>query len=374
MQRIYPCKASTFLTCCLIILSTFTFAQTRVTPPELNSDIPWPEDWPDNHWYTVSTVEEIEAQFNAARRGEENQLGLNANTLGNLDLPDNYLQLPMEERAWLILKAEREARHLVNYPGVGQVTGFLPEGVESTLSDVAQGHTDDMHAAGMLAHNLPGGTPWNQRIGNAFPGCTEGIGENIAWNSVSGGLTMGVAFAFYNFIYDDAGSNWGHRNLCLSQGGNNNYGSPDRIGVFGFGRTTGSNGDYFCMDYLDPKPGCTYDINTYETDCDLPAVVTVPGNVYTDEYLAEDVVASDGTIMSGEVVAFKAGDAVNLNADFEVLAGAIFSAEIEDCPQPSAKLQSPVELFASGTEQGRYLTPPHQLIEPPIFRKSHRDY
>ncbi len=369
MTFTYPCRQVCVLF--FLFLTSSIWAQPPgVTPPRLDTDIPW------NGWWTVSTVAGVEAQFNAGRRAEESQKGLSNNELGDLELPDDFLSRSAEEQAWIILKAEREARHMVQY-GSTVVTGYLPEGVEASLSAVALEHAQDMADRDYFSHTTLGGPNAFDRIGQAMDYCFDSWSqsENIAWNSVSGGHIIGVPLAFYGFIYDDEDCcGGGHRNLCLKQTGNENYGDPNRIGIVGFGRAASGNGDYFVMDYVDPAPGCSYDIETYEIDCDLPAVVTVPGNVYTDEYLAEDVVASDGTIMSGEVVAFKAGDAVNLNADFEVLAGAIFSAEIEDCPQPTATLQSPVELFASGLEQGRYLTPPHQLIEPPIFRKSHRDF
>lgn len=99
----------------------------------MTSDVEWPDGW-----WNASTVAQIETQFNVGRRGEESQLGLATNTLGNLDLPSDFLSRPMEEQAWIVIREERQARHLVNYPGTGVVTGFLLEGVESTMNTVAR--------------------------------------------------------------------------------------------------------------------------------------------------------------------------------------------------------------------------------------------
>ncbi len=300
---------------CFFILSPATAQPPGTTPPTISADITW------NYWWTVNSVVQVEAQFNAARRSEESQKGLSNGALGNLDLPDNYLSLPMAEQAWIILKEERECRHGVYYPGIGTVTGYLPEGVESTLSQVAQGHADDMAARDYFSHNTLGGPSWLQRIQNAFPnGCADGKSENIAWNSVAGGHLIGVPLAFYNFIYDDwSCCSGGHRNLCLKQTGNNDYGNPNRLGIVGFGRGTSHHGDYFVMDYIDPSAGCTYDIEPYE-ECNLPAVVNVNGALYSNTHLAENTVNSDGTVMQGQLVTFKAGNEINLQNNFEVQA------------------------------------------------------
>ena len=338
-MKIHQNFLSGFALLCFVALGTPSWAQPPgTTPPVITTDIPWPE------WSLVTTVAQVEAQFNSARRSEESQRSLPANTLGNLDLPSDYFSRPMEEQAWILLKAEREARHLVNYPGTGVVTGYLPEGVEASLSAVAQGHADEMANCPnfYFSHNSKDGTSSGSRIRGAFAsGCSQGTGENIAWNSWDNGHLVGVPLAFYNFIYDDwSCCSGGHRNLCLRQTGFNNYGDPNRLGIVGFGRGASSQGDFFVMAYMDPDndAGCSYYIETYE-DCNLPAIVNVNGALYSNTHLAENTVNSDGTVMSGQLVTFKAGQEINLQTYFEVQANTTFIVEIEDCPSGGADVQ-----------------------------------
>ena len=46
----------------------------------------------------------------------------------------------------------------------------------------------------------------------------------------------------------------------------NNYDGTSTFGMVGFGRSTGVNGDFFVMDFFDPKPEsfCTYNVTNFE--------------------------------------------------------------------------------------------------------------
>jgi len=305
----------------------------QITPPNPTGDRAWDKWWQDN------SVADVEREFNAARRNEENQLGLPSGTLGNLDLPADYLQRSSEEQALILVNAERTARHNVNYPSKGIVSGLPFEGVDLDLSAVAQGHADDMLNTGNFSHTGSDGKSSGERINAVFSGCNEGSGENIAWNS-SGGFILSVPLAFYNFIYDDGFCcTWGHRVLCLNQNIFNNYGNPNKIGLVGFGRASGGNGDYFVMDYLDPEPDCTYNITNFGEDgsdaCE--EVLLVSGNITSDTYTASMEVQSDGTINGGETVVFKASNAVVLLPGFQTKNNATFTAMIGDCETNNLK-------------------------------------
>ena len=309
------------------------FTPTPPTPPNPTGDRAWDKWWQDN------SVADVEREFNAARRNEENQLGLPSGTLGNLDLPADYLQRSSEEQALILVNAERTARHNVNYPSYGIVLGLPFEGVDLNLSAVAQGHANDMLSTGNFAHAGSDGRSSGQRINAVFGGCTEGSGENIAWNS-NGGFILSVPLAFYNFIYDDGFCcSWGHRILCLKQNINNNYGDPNKIGLVGFGRASGGNGDYFVMDYLDPRPNCTYTITNFEEDGsdDCEEILLVSSNITSDTYTASMEVRSDGTINSGATVVFKASDTVVLLPGFETKNNVTFTAMIGDCEANNLK-------------------------------------
>lgn len=69
-------------------------------------------------------------------------------------------------------------------------------------------------------------------------------------------------------------------------------------------------------------------------DIDLcPTLITPNGVVNTDTYHANTTVNSEGIILGGANVEFKAGETIILGNDFTVTPNANFSAEIEECPQ-----------------------------------------
>lgn len=333
----------------LLILSVgMVFSLWSQTPPNPTADRGW------NQWWYDNSVADVEAEFNAARRNEESQRGLASGTLGNLNLPSDYLSRSAAEQALIILNAERTCRDGVNYPSYGVVSGLPVEGVELDLNTVAQGHANWMSSTGNFSHTGSGGSsPWT-RMNVYFSGCTESMGENIAWNSVNGsGFILGVPLAFYGFIYDDGSCcNWGHRQLCLKQTGNNNYGDPNKLGLVGFGRAAGGNGDYFVMDYLDPTPACTYDVTNYEEGgSGCPAHVDVEGMIVSGTFMADQTLASNGTITGGASVDFQAGTSITLESNFTTNNGAELIITIDDCTlaDQASEIVNLFELGASPT-------------------------
>ena len=306
--------------------------QAQTTPPPLNSNVPW------NAWWGKSTVEDIQNQFNIGRRAEETQLELTDNSLGNLTLPTDYLSLDYKEQAFILLNLERKARGGIYYPsptgGSGiTATGREFEGVDADLSGVAQDHADDMQENDFFGHNSDDGTAWNVRITAPFPGCYQGVSENIAWNSISNpnGFILGVQVAIYGFIYDDACCGWGHRNLCLKQTGNNDYGDPNKIGLVGFGRAPGTNGDYFVMDYIDPRGTCNFEIIDFGSSGGCEDILVLSQNNQDGYYQADLAIESTGSVMAGGSVTYVAGEEISLMQSFEVGLGSSFTTVIEDC-------------------------------------------
>jgi hypothetical protein len=319
----------------LCIPWTSLFSQT---PPNLTTGLKW------NEWYYATTVAAIQNQFNAGRRHEESNLNLTSGILGNLSLPSDFLQLDFKEQALLLLNAEREARHNINYSN-GLALGLPFEGCELDLSVVAQRHADDMQTNDFFGHTSSGGQSANTRITNAFPSCTEGTSENIAWNSFTGsGFISGIPLAIYNFIYDDACCLWGHRSLCLRQSANtNNYNGTSRFGMVGFGRSTGDNGDYFVMDFFDPIPGCTYNETNFESGQaggDCPEDIRLSGTIESGVYQASNSVSSSGMIPTTNTVELIASSSVTLDPVFEVQLGSELLVEIGNC-ESSLKSQEP---------------------------------
>ncbi|MCB0668650.1 MAG: hypothetical protein KDC80_22650, partial [Saprospiraceae bacterium] len=219
-----------------VLFSTnLLYGQAADEPQDLNSDVNIATDW--------STVNTIENAFNAARRAEEMQLGLGANAIQDLDLPDQttWNGYSIDQRALYIMNDERTARAGVNY-GMGGVKGLPFNGIEANIDQVAQNWAQYNVDNNVFEHchptmnnaDCPAG-----RIDAAYPnGCTEFGGgiENLHASS-SGTISFAdVALdAIFGWIYQDAGSAWGHRHAMLSQSYDDDYGEAMQEGLVGFG-------------------------------------------------------------------------------------------------------------------------------------------
>jgi len=335
----YKWVGATFLAI-FCLLSNNLVAQTV---PNLSSGLEW------NQWWNANTVDEIETQFNAGRRHEESNRGLTpSGVLGNLQLPSDFLTWDFKEQALFLLNAERDARNGVKY-GSTTYTVLPWEGVEISLCSVSQGHADDMQENNFFGHTGSDGSSSYTRITGAFPSCTEGTSENIAWNSYGGsGFIGGVALAIYNFIYDDACCLWLHRVNCLKMSlSTNNYNGSSKFGMMGFGRSTGSNGDFFVMDYFDPKPesgSCTYNVTNFESGSstgDCPSNITLTGNINSGTYQAIAATVSSAMVPTTNNVDIIASNSVTINPVFEVELGSELTIEIGSCNNANAKLSGP---------------------------------
>lgn len=227
----------------IIFLATFLGAQS---PTDLNHNVG------KNATYWANNVQsraDIEAIFNDARRSEEQQLGLANNSIGQLQLPNDWANYTADERMLFLMNAERTCRAGVNY-GAGAVLGLPFQGVEASLDAAAQAHADYLVASNTFSHTGDNNSsPWD-RIDNAVgAACTEfmSYGENLACFFTSGSSNnFVVEHAVYNWIYEDSTSDWGHRRAALIQdvdayGGNgftNNYGVAVSEGFIGVGLAT----------------------------------------------------------------------------------------------------------------------------------------
>jgi len=219
----------------------------------------------------------IEANYNNARRWEENNLGLTANCLGNMVEPNvGWGGMNEESTALYIHNSERTAR------------GKLPlYDVESNLDGVAQAHSDWQIANGVFDHggdpalgsdedyklcsdcatNITGSSPFNRMDNNStLQGNAEWRSENIGIRVTSGNsLADYVPERVYAFIYRDAGAGWGHRHAVLHVF-NNDWGDANTEGFIGVGISEGTDFDicqfgcddnwnlakHITIDYYDP--------------------------------------------------------------------------------------------------------------------------
>lgn len=261
------------------------------SPPNIVTDINWSAGY--------NGVADIMSAFNNARRGEEMQLGLVANTLGNLVLPDQSTWNGMTDdaKALFLINAERTARANMQ----ANVIGLPLAGVESHVDAVAQSYAQLLHDTDTTGHSRPSGTAGidgpSKRVeqestigsahraaiqynaspakpthpdgsfhyyGDTYNGqgaCHEFMtrSENLAYFSASStqaldasSILLPVERAVYAWIYDDSGSSWGHREAVLLQdtplsdptetwGFKNNNGASTHEGFLGFHRI-GSTG------------------------------------------------------------------------------------------------------------------------------------
>ena len=218
-----------------------------LSPPNITVDIKWNTNF--------NGVTDIMNAFNAARRAEEQQLGLPANALGNLVLPSQTVWAGMSDdaKALFLINAERTARNNMQ-PGV---LGLPYAGVERHVDEVARDYAQLLHDLSKTGHYQPSNNPDvdnpSKRLDNGVgASCREFLSrsENLAYFSAYSSQPIGASSvplplerAIYAWIYDDSTSQWGHREAVLLQdttltnnpwGYHNNNGSAAHEGFLGF--------------------------------------------------------------------------------------------------------------------------------------------
>ena len=208
-------------------------------PADPHSDLAWP-------YSDQSSVLEIQNRFNAARTNENRQPGI---SVPMLELP------PQTE--WTTKSDAQKALWLVNRERVDR--GLDPfQGLEKNVMAVAQSYAQYLLDHDVFSHTADGQTPWERLDAKAdIAACHDflSVAENLAvlW----GGWTLPIERAVYNWMYDDSGSNWGHRHAMLWFPYNDNSGLPGREGFLGIGRATGTHkgypgSDIIVMNVFDP--------------------------------------------------------------------------------------------------------------------------
>ena len=223
------------LTSLFIFISIFLYSQAPDEPKDLLMNVTVATNW--------STVETIENTFNTARRQEEMQLGLPANSIQNLNLPgqNTWDAYSLDQKALYICNDERTSRAGINY-GTGAVKGLPFNGIEANIDAAAQNWSQYLVDNNAWGHchptnnnaDCPGG-----RIAAAYPnGCTEfggGIENLSAHSSGTIPLVDAALGAIFGWIYEDATSAWGHRHAMLAQSYDDDYGAAGQEGFVGFG-------------------------------------------------------------------------------------------------------------------------------------------
>jgi hypothetical protein len=200
-------------------LTTFHPSAYPTDPP---ADIPWS--------CGISGVESIQCAFNQARSAENNQLGT---SLPALTLPP--------QTAWDSMNDGEKGLWLINRERMDR--GIDPlEDIEDNVTEVAETYAIFLLDNDAWGHYEDGRSPWERLADNQSIGACHdqlSVSENLAVLVSTSGIAIPVERSVYMWMYDDAGSGWGHRHAILWYPYNDNSGAPGMEGLLGIGRASG---------------------------------------------------------------------------------------------------------------------------------------
>jgi len=180
-----------------------------------------------------TTVAQIQTAFNNARTAENNQLGI---SLPNIVFPTQTVwdaKSDNEKLLWLINK-ERTARSCLAL-----------ENFETNVTEVATSYANYLVNNNTSGHSADGKDPWTRLNKKpAISSCHDFLSraENIAYfvSSINN-LQSIIELSFYNWMYVDMTSSWGHRIAILLKDYTNNRGSVSTEGFVGVCRVSTTN-------------------------------------------------------------------------------------------------------------------------------------
>jgi uncharacterized repeat protein (TIGR01451 family) len=238
-------------------------------PSDPTADIPWSGGY--------SGVADIQAAFNHAHTTENTQLGIN--------MP--MMTLPSQSE-WDALSDGEKALWLINQERIAR--GVHPlHSLESNVTDVAQTYAQYLLDNDAWGHNEDGRSPWQRLSDNpAIGACYDflNVAENLAVFVTSGtSIALPIERSVYNWMYDDSGSNWGHRHAILWYPYNDNSGPSGREGFLGIGRANGgpyqgpfsqpwNHAELIVMNIFDPCASWDYGATTPDAPSDLAVSLT----------------------------------------------------------------------------------------------------
>jgi uncharacterized protein YkwD len=223
------------------------------------------------------SVKDIEDAFNYARAK---------------DLTISKALIMPSQSKWDAMSNQEKALYLTNKERYDR--GIKPfEGIDSNVVNVAQNYAELLYSKGTFGHNEDG-SPW-ERLDSVDVIKNNkdffAYGENLYVVASKPEYTKNpIAKAIYGWIYDDAGSEWGHRKFSLATGLNDNSGEVGAEGLMGFGVIKGDEYNFYAgwkstiivMNVFDPSSSwnhvntisvsiCTNSSTDDSTDNDSPA-------------------------------------------------------------------------------------------------------
>ena len=187
----------------------------------LNSNTPMSE----TYWNDF-TLEAMEKEFNRGRTEENKQLGTN---LPEIQFPDSakWATMSPDNRIMWLINEEREARGLTPFSGI-----------DYRVQKVASDYAGYLAKHDTIGHYADGNRPTDRlKTNDDLNNCMEHHWENLfhaaSQNNVQ--IRNFTGFALYNFLYNNAGNNWEHRNEILRKNYNDNSGEQGHEGILGIG-------------------------------------------------------------------------------------------------------------------------------------------
>ena len=217
------------LTCCVLLTTMMVSfplpvrAEPSSYPPDPTTDIEWNAG--------MGGVVDIQAAFSHARAQENAQLGLRLPTL-TLPSQSTWDSLSNGEKVLWLINGERRDRDV------------LPlHSIETNVTGVAQSYATYLLENDKWGHDADGRSPWERLDANpAIHTCHDSlsVAENLAVFVTSGSsIPLPVERSVFMWLYEDAGSGWGHRHAILWYPYNDNSGPTGQEGFLGIGRASG---------------------------------------------------------------------------------------------------------------------------------------
>ena len=201
--------------------------------PVISNDNNFVDNYPSNLSYSSngSGVNSIASAFNSAREKDS-----------TVNIP---LVMPSQS-VWDSMNDQEKALYLLNKERYDR--GLKPfEGIDSNVVTVAQNYAQLLYDTGTFGHNEDG-SPWDRLNRVSLIKNKKDFfsyAENLYVSAGTNYTIDPIAKAIYGWLYEDSGSNYGHRNFCFAKGLNDNSGQAGEEGLIGFGIKRGDDYDYY---------------------------------------------------------------------------------------------------------------------------------
>ena len=250
----------------------------------------------------TATVDQIETAYNYARSQENTAL---KTQIPEIDFPNAAVWATMNtnQKALWIINQERTAR------------GILPlEGTAPEVIEVAQNYCQYLIDNDTTGHYADGHNPLyrlqqNEKINACMQSYNENIGYSYSNNNTA--PTFVVERLIYWLIYEDAISNWGHRQNFFKSNFNDNSGEIGKEGLLGVGYVVSTS--YKTYNYtafavfniIDPCSTWEYPATSIKQNTNTDNIFVQDSRLYITHLSKRsvvEIVSSSGAIIESETI------------------------------------------------------------------------